>query len=759
MTNPIYPTERFGGLTLDAPLPISSGGLGNAAGDASELTLAGQPLTISITATQIPALTLPLNVFRTIGYAAAGDGGDAIYVKATSSGPMAVQDASGQWWALAKTGEWSAKAWGAKGDGVTDDTAALNAWFAGCVANLQNGFAPPGVYMHRGLTLNATGLGRGVVIRGAHAGSTIFRTFAGTTADILRYNGSNGYGNQSRCVFVDLTLDGNNFNSAHGVNIDNSSVTDGYPQAPDFVRVTVLHSGLDSFYYGIGAQNGVMTNCAGSHPGRNALNLNSGDNYFNRCLFYGANNVGLRVSNAANNGAGLVRLTVAAHGKTTGQSCHVWSSIDAALGTWTVTVIDANTLDLQGSIFSGSSKSGGNCIPVFTVTGAANNGAGLIRIQTSAAHGFSTGAQVWLKDIGGVPNANGGWVVTVIDATHFDLQGSQIFTWTYTSGGTARAFAANVFIGALGAAADNVLRDCNVYMGMFGTVLTNASGDIFQQVGGSIDSNFLAGVTIQTYGRPVAHAFTDTRFVNNSSIGAGQWSDIVISNTGSTVAGGSHTLGNQAVNYLVESDGTCTAPLIWRASFDNSGGSGTPWVNGAVPIKYDINVGFARQSITLGGSGNLANTGSATAGRNCNSSGNYSFGAGLWGNTRSNYGFTAGQFADDLGAFSFVWGGYRFSQNGDNQVRLGLMASCVTTDATPKRLLVALATTPSATNTLNLFYNYQSMAYDRITILCKNPATGDTRTWVVDNLVAKRGASQSAITLNGSSSTINPAAV
>jgi hypothetical protein len=238
----------------------------------------------------------------------------------------------------------------------------------------------------------------------------------------------------------------------------------------------------------------------------------------------------------------------------------------------------------------------------------------------------------------------------------------------------------------------------------------------------------------------------------------------VLSNTGSTVAGGSHALGNQPVNYLVESDGTCTSPVIWRASFDSSGGPRTPWVNGAVNIGYDTNVGFARQSITLGGFGNLANVGAAAAGRNCNSSGNYSFCAGQWGNTRATYGFTIGQFADDLGEFSLVWGGYRFFQNGDNQVRVGLMASCVTTGTTPARLLVAtgssgIPTTPTPTNTLNLFYNYQSMAYDRITILCKNPATGDTKTWVVDNLVAKRGASQSAITLNGSSSAISPAAV
>jgi len=68
-----------------------------------------------------------------------------------------------------------------------------------------------------------------------------------------------------------------------------------------------------------------------------------------------------------------------------------------------------------------------------TVAGAANNGAGLIRI-TDVAHGLTTSNYVYITGTNGTDEANGEWVVTVISADTFDLQGSA-FVNTYTSGG------------------------------------------------------------------------------------------------------------------------------------------------------------------------------------------------------------------------------------------------------------------------------------------------------------------------------------
>jgi hypothetical protein len=69
-----------------------------------------------------------------------------------------------------------------------------------------------------------------------------------------------------------------------------------------------------------------------------------------------------------------------------------------------------------------------------TVTGAANNGAGLIRL-TVATHGYETGDTVDVSSVGGVPNATGSWPITVITANTFDLVGST-FAGAYTAGGT-----------------------------------------------------------------------------------------------------------------------------------------------------------------------------------------------------------------------------------------------------------------------------------------------------------------------------------
>jgi hypothetical protein len=68
------------------------------------------------------------------------------------------------------------------------------------------------------------------------------------------------------------------------------------------------------------------------------------------------------------------------------------------------------------------------------ITGAVNNGGGLIRI-TSTAHGLGTGDPIYVSGVGGVPNATGQWDVSIINANTVDLIGS---TWggAYTSGGT-----------------------------------------------------------------------------------------------------------------------------------------------------------------------------------------------------------------------------------------------------------------------------------------------------------------------------------
>lgn len=68
------------------------------------------------------------------------------------------------------------------------------------------------------------------------------------------------------------------------------------------------------------------------------------------------------------------------------------------------------------------------------VTGAADNGAGLIRLTVPSTNGMVTNDRWVVQLVGGTTEANGRWPLTVIDATHVDLQGST-FTHAFTSNG------------------------------------------------------------------------------------------------------------------------------------------------------------------------------------------------------------------------------------------------------------------------------------------------------------------------------------
>jgi hypothetical protein len=69
------------------------------------------------------------------------------------------------------------------------------------------------------------------------------------------------------------------------------------------------------------------------------------------------------------------------------------------------------------------------------ISGAVNNGAGLIRLTISSTATLATGNVATVSGVSGTTEANGTWTITVIDPTHVDLQGS-VFVNAYTGGGT-----------------------------------------------------------------------------------------------------------------------------------------------------------------------------------------------------------------------------------------------------------------------------------------------------------------------------------
>lgn len=79
-----------------------------------------------------------------------------------------------------------------------------------------------------------------------------------------------------------------------------------------------------------------------------------------------------------------------------------------------------------------------------TVSTMADSGSGLIEVTTVAAHPFATDAPVFITGVFGTIEANGAWIITRIDATHFTLNNSA-FVNPYDHGGKVYAPAVSTF--------------------------------------------------------------------------------------------------------------------------------------------------------------------------------------------------------------------------------------------------------------------------------------------------------------------------
>lgn len=80
------------------------------------------------------------------------------------------------------------------------------------------------------------------------------------------------------------------------------------------------------------------------------------------------------------------------------------------------------------------------------VTGTANNGSGLIRLTVASTTGLTTGQTKVVSGVTGTTEANGTWVLTVIDGTHVDLQGST-FANVWVSGGVVGGAVEEILLG------------------------------------------------------------------------------------------------------------------------------------------------------------------------------------------------------------------------------------------------------------------------------------------------------------------------
>ena len=111
------------GMTLKGRLLAS-------AGAPTDVTMAdlSKAIGLSLTRADIPTTKFPVSSFIAAGYATVGDAGQgAVYRRGTSGGVMAIQDADSLWWELDVSDAVDPGFFGAAADGVTDDSAAIQA--------------------------------------------------------------------------------------------------------------------------------------------------------------------------------------------------------------------------------------------------------------------------------------------------------------------------------------------------------------------------------------------------------------------------------------------------------------------------------------------------------------------------------------------------------------------------------------------------------------------------------------------------------
>lgn len=248
-----------------------------------------------------------------------------------------------------------------------------------------------------------------------------------------------------------------------------------------------------------------------------------------------------------------------------------------------------------------------------TITGAANNGSGAIRLtHASTTRPLATGQFVWVTQVGGTTEANEVWKITVVNSTHIDLQGST-FTNAYTSGGLIYSAVAgrsdNITID--GVAAQAFTSDTPYYIGLqffdsactIGQFVVSSSG---YSVDSTLGFNTLTGYTnTPLVGQCVKHAGTIQGSANGelctSWYNRGRV-DLVVGPTGNTggvlntwtkltntidfliwadampiveiICGVSGTAALNKIDLGLSYQNSATAPDYFQTIFDVSGGVG-----------------------------------------------------------------------------------------------------------------------------------------------------------------------------------------
>jgi hypothetical protein len=121
----------------------------------------------------------------------------------------------------------------------------------------------------------------------------------------------------------------------------------------------------------------------------------------------------------------------------TNDTAAIQAAFDAAFGTW-ASPHGGDDEALNKSVwFPPGAYKVASPLAAKTVSGAADNGSGLIRLTLNNTTSLANGDIVYVRAVGGVSNANLSYTIKDVDSTHVTLVNST-FSGAYTSGGTVR---------------------------------------------------------------------------------------------------------------------------------------------------------------------------------------------------------------------------------------------------------------------------------------------------------------------------------
>jgi hypothetical protein len=415
----------------------------------------------------VTSISAPVMYVRTAGYYAYGDGGQALYKRAGATSPGGFQSADGTWWQIVISDFANILQFGAVAEDNTKYVVNQTA-FTDAFAAKANVLVPPGNFYTQSITVPVTArrlqLEGNLIAAGIYTGAvgvievqnnatgfkieglgSIAITSASypTTANVR-------FGSSSFCTLRGLALSGGQYGvfvfGCTNVKIEYNRITAYTLIAIEGAGTnTGVHARFNNISGGVAASTHAIT-FGDTHVGT----VYEG-NVVSRARFWSYSMQGAAsdfkvINNISNFSRREAIVAVGTNGIISGNICkfdNTHIDLGSSFANLTGSIITNNSFqNPQGpAIYLGAGCASNQITNIYAISparrligNAVDNGSGLIRLTVDTTGLETNDFAVAVNNVGGVPNANGAWAVTVIDATHLDLQGST-FAGAFTAGG------------------------------------------------------------------------------------------------------------------------------------------------------------------------------------------------------------------------------------------------------------------------------------------------------------------------------------